>query len=288
MPFWDRKPDYVLVSDDEDSDEGSHCNPRTRSRRKLRTSLVSRLLQIGVIVLFGIASFSAGIITANRTRSVARAWKTIHAPCTQPLTIDIQTWLMIVAPMADSIALEANVLSPTHPLSILGPDRFGGDPSPAVDELWQNVSGNAWVWITRKELAQVGMDASIALKVPPEQGFGDDVYVASVAVRHNIHCLDYIRRALAYDHYFREAFEDDETSKRGHEGHVNHCIQVIRHALVCAASTDLVPYFWSHDDTIVDYITHPTCGNYRGIGEWAASRALSFNPFSLKRYDNDI
>ena len=128
----------------------------------------------------------------------------------------------------------------------------------------------------------MGKDPSVALQVPPEYGHGGDVYVASVAVLHKIHCLDFLRMNIYFDYYLGEAYPDREVTE-GHQGHTNHCLEVVRQWLVCDASTDVVPFIWYEDSQAIDYIMNDKCGNFDGITEWAADRALTLNPFSLRK-----
>jgi hypothetical protein len=160
---------------------------------------------------------------------------------------------------------------------------FFQKPTPETSAAWDELSTNQYVVLTTEELLEMGNDPSTALRVPDEYSNGTDAYIASVAVLHRLHCLNFLRQGVYFDYYFGNLFPGGNLNHE-HQGHVNHCLEVLRQDLICRASTDIIPFAWyDNDEKAVDYSLNRKCGNIDGIRDWAATRAISFNPFDVER-----
>src|SRR4051794_38858895 len=81
-------------------------------------------------------------------------------------------------------------------------DIYRQAPSPEVDQAWAELMRNSDVWVSKKDIASMGKDPATAVKFPVTYGFGDDAYATVTDIGHKIHCLDWIRKEIHFDHYW--------------------------------------------------------------------------------------
>ncbi|KAJ6590667.1 hypothetical protein DFH09DRAFT_908723, partial [Mycena vulgaris] len=77
--------------------------------------------------------------------------------------------------------------------------------------------------------------------VPMKRGFirlGRDGHPFSIALYHQLHCVNALRftYVTARDGQFKT-----EEQRSGAFGHANHCLDVLRHSVLCKADTTLLP-----------------------------------------------
>ncbi|CAK1356703.1 unnamed protein product [Cercospora beticola] len=88
-----------------------------------------------------------------------------------------------------------------HPLSIhksavgdeLWPDPsniYRQDPSPAVDEAWENLTHPQYLLATEQDLIRMGKNISTAVRWPEEP----DKFLMNLHVYHVMHCLNVLRK----------------------------------------------------------------------------------------------
>ncbi|KAH8768322.1 hypothetical protein F5883DRAFT_669806 [Diaporthe sp. PMI_573] len=98
-------------------------------------------------------------------------------------------------------------------------------------------------------------------------------YIISLAVFHQLHCLNAIRFAI-----WNQTM-DAEKEQLHHEtdiAHLDHCVDLLRQALMCAA--DVTPFVWARDPRDgrlhgVTTVSH-TCRDWSAIEGWAAARPI--------------
>jgi hypothetical protein len=161
---------------------------------------------------------------------------------------------------------------------------FRQPPSPGVDAAWGNLSSHNFVSVTAHDLERIGKDPAKCLKIPAEDGYGSDAYVAAVDFGHKIHCLNRLRKEMHFDYYYREYFPDGKPSAL-HQYHTNHCLYILLQSLMCDASTDISPFVWydNLDVAFQDFVIHRKCGNFDGVFEWAEKHQFTGVPQDIKK-----
>lgn len=161
------------------------------------------------------------------------------------------------------VAVTDTRLMPDHPFS----------PSSHRDEqAWVNISSTQYVWLTESEVVDLGVDPEVAVRTSIPSRPNEHGYAASVAALHLLHCLTAVRFHMKTGPVWSEVTEDEQ-------GHLQHCTEAIRQALVCAASTDVTPFVWYDDGWLSDLWVKDKCGNFDGITQWAEQRKMDMNPF---------
>ncbi|XWW94201.1 hypothetical protein V2A60_002143 [Cordyceps javanica] len=79
-----------------------------------------------------------------------------------------------------------------------------------------------------------------------------------------------------------QGWPDDEKDQLWQDMYSNHCIEVLRESLTCAADVSAIPYRWHHETKIAepDIRSVHMCRNFTKIREWAFGR---FIPMTTKR-----
>ncbi|KAG6122805.1 hypothetical protein E4U12_000859 [Claviceps purpurea] len=78
-------------------------------------------------------------------------------------------------------------------------------PNPAADAIWtQDIELIRPIPVTREQIIKMGKDPDTVAKLEDDVwGLGDDAYVATLDVFHNLHCLNALRQA-AYATYYNK------------------------------------------------------------------------------------
>ncbi|KAJ7776911.1 hypothetical protein DFH07DRAFT_798177 [Mycena maculata] len=77
--------------------------------------------------------------------------------------------------------------------------------------------------------------------VPEKRGFirlGPDGHPFSIALYHQLHCVNALRFTYVTA---REGLFKTEEQRSGAFGHANHCLDVLRHSVLCKTDTTLLP-----------------------------------------------
>ncbi|KAB5577475.1 hypothetical protein GE09DRAFT_1183362 [Coniochaeta sp. 2T2.1] len=138
--------------------------------------------------------------------------------------------------------------------------RNGLHPTKEVDDAWQQLEWIRTFPITAADVRKLGKDPDLAVKFPPQYGFGDDAYVAQLDIFHQLHCLNLLRH-IAWGEYDR----DGKTPKRPYSDlhwiHVAHCTEVLRENLLCSANLDVITFNWkeTQDLPFADFDINKRC-----------------------------
>ncbi|KAE9407446.1 hypothetical protein BT96DRAFT_914739 [Gymnopus androsaceus JB14] len=136
--------------------------------------------------------------------------------------------------------------------------EYQGPPTEALDEKWHD--------LYRYGISQIsGSEAEkLVDKTVPIPG-DEDNYIISLEVFHQLHCLNLLRKSLYPDHYPTELFI-----------HLEHCVDIIRQALLCNVDITPIPWRWSE----FGQITVPRmdgshgCVDFASIQKWAYDHQL--------------
>ena len=147
-----------------------------------------------------------------------------------------------------------------------------GAPDDELDALWYRVGQIGAMSITSDEVERLGKDPTLVVKWPEEAGGG---HVASVEVFHHLHCLNFIRKST-YRAYYNDkdiSFTESEAKIRRHQ---DHCIDMIRQAIMCTGDVGLMTYNWVKDNSqpYPDFDTNHRCRNFDRLLEWGENTAV--------------
>lgn len=98
-----------------------------------------------------------------------------------------------------------------------------------------------------------------------------------LAVDHQLHCLNDIRRNVFASHYYANA-----TRTPLEIDHTQHCIELIRQTLMCNANLDLITYNWQDigPDPVPDFKVNMKCRNFDVLREYQSRPAEESGFFS--------
>ncbi|KAF2169471.1 hypothetical protein M409DRAFT_31402, partial [Zasmidium cellare ATCC 36951] len=148
-------------------------------------------------------------------------------------------------------------------------------PSKETDDAWNRLERGVASWATSQDLVAAGIDPSKSVKLPFSMGHGDDAYPIVVDAKHQIHCLNRLRKEVYFEHYYGSDFADTNTT-RFHTLHTDHCILVLLKSLICNANTDFdaLSWFMYFPHSMADFNINRKCGDFEGIDRWANERQL--------------
>ena len=157
-------------------------------------------------------------------------------------------------------------------------DVLRRSPSDEVDQAWNKIVYHEVSWVSSADLIKLGKDPSVSVKIPEEYGIGDDAYAIETDMLHKIHCLNRIRKDVYFDYYWGHVYPDRNTTEL-HQWHTNHCIYILLQALMCDASTDIIPLVWRqvNDRPAQDFNINRKCGDFAGAKRWIDSRSIPYD-----------
>ncbi|KZS89691.1 hypothetical protein SISNIDRAFT_416713, partial [Sistotremastrum niveocremeum HHB9708] len=175
----------------------------------------------------------------------------------------------LVAPAQSAIRYEKRVFDK---VGIRG--KYHNPPSDEKDALWESLYHMGVSWITKEEAARLP-NWTEPLPSPGHQE--KEHYIVNLDVFHQLHCLNFIRKALNPERYGPPGlgppiWRDDPTPF----DHTDHCVNIICENIMC--NVDITPNVWQwnpernvifpHFDTI------RTCRSFDAVLDWARERQV--------------
>ncbi|KAF7324952.1 hypothetical protein MKEN_00537600 [Mycena kentingensis (nom. inval.)] len=158
--------------------------------------------------------------------------------------------------------------------AIGGDPKFHIPPSPQLDANWDDLYNFGISQISKSEARL------LPNKTHPIPG-DENNYIAELDVFHNLHCLNMIRKGLHKDYYQEQAMELD---------HLDHCIDWIRQALMCASDTSVIVWQWDpkqQKTTFQGDVAH-TCRNFELVRQWGKEHMIRRKYDTSVRIEDDI
>ncbi|KAK2758423.1 hypothetical protein FQN53_008254 [Emmonsiellopsis sp. PD_33] len=140
---------------------------------------------------------------------------------------------------------------------------FKGPPGNELDDTWRRLHSVKPFAVTTQELEKIN---KTSLEVPTRPAG----HFVSLAVFHQLHCLDKVRRYLHKDYYHME----DHDSTVSLIDHMDHCIDMLRQALMCQADTTLITWEGSFTNPKPDFSATHYCRSFDTIHDWAKEREI--------------
>ncbi|KAJ7062078.1 hypothetical protein C8F01DRAFT_1251894 [Mycena amicta] len=175
---------------------------------------------------------------------------------------------LVYSPAQD--AIEVGVTS----YAIGGDPKFHIPPSPELDANWNDLYNFG---ISQIPKSQARLLPNKTYPIPGDE----ENYIVELDVFHNLHCLNMIRKGLHVDYYKDDAMEID---------HLDHCIDWIRQALMCAGDTSVIVWQWDYKQnksTFQGDVAH-TCRNFEKLREWGKSHVIQRHFDTSVRMEDDI
>ncbi|KAI1802302.1 hypothetical protein F4811DRAFT_554920 [Daldinia bambusicola] len=150
---------------------------------------------------------------------------------------------------------------------------YKGAPNKELDAAWEALTHMNNSGVSGEVIDRIGKSRD-AVKYPDSQGGQYDV---GIEVFHHMHCLNIIRQYTYKEYYFRAenrpmSFTDSEPVIRAH---LDHCIEMLREALLCHGDVGIITYNWVKPWGIYpDFSTQHKCRKLDKIVAWADKNAL--------------
>ncbi|KAJ4987024.1 tat pathway signal sequence [Stagonosporopsis vannaccii] len=162
--------------------------------------------------------------------------------------------------------------------SLLAANVFRQDAGPEVDAAWKSLGAdfNA-VRIPVSEAAKSNL-APDQVKIKEKYGGG---YPANVEGLHHLHCLNLLRKSLAWniEYYQEQGLGPFSNPQHILKHHVTHCLDILRQQLMCTVDIGVLGQVWYQPSekpaqAFVDFNTMHTCRNFETIRDWAKEHQL--------------
>ncbi|KZS89689.1 hypothetical protein SISNIDRAFT_224893 [Sistotremastrum niveocremeum HHB9708] len=155
-------------------------------------------------------------------------------------------------------------------VGIRGP--YHNPPSDEKDALWESLYHVGVSWITKDEAALL---PNWTEPLPGHEK--DEHYLINLDVFHQLHCLNFIRKALNPERYGPAGlgpplYKDDPTPF----DHTDHCVNIIRENIMCNADITPNVWQWNEERQVIfpHFDTIRTCRNFDAIYDWAKEREV--------------
>jgi hypothetical protein len=112
------------------------------------------------------------------------------------------------------------------------------DPSPEVDEAWELFSKDLFL-APDSAVRDAGRSLSKSIHLPTSPEGEAGKYLATWDVFHQIHCLNWLRKAANWEYYYGN-------NKPGpvYSSHQKHCTHMLLQSLMCNADVDMITFDW--------------------------------------------
>ncbi|OOF95577.1 hypothetical protein ASPCADRAFT_406329 [Aspergillus carbonarius ITEM 5010] len=162
----------------------------------------------------------------------------------------------------------------TWPVNIHN-NPFSGKPRPELEEAWHGLFEKNNIRVRQEDLEFYNVTS---LRMTDGNG-----WVGQMGVFHELHCLKRVRHWIYRDHYLADA---PEAVLIEEEAHVDHCMELLREAILCRGDPTLSGFRWIGPDEggegyhlTVEAPGYHTCVNWEKLRAWNDERAVNaFEP----------
>jgi len=140
---------------------------------------------------------------------------------------------------------------------------YVGSPTPEIDAAWAAITDPMNLFLTLDEASIMGEDGMIK---EPASG----LYMAMPQVLHDLHCVNYLRKALSLEYY-------PEMNDSILQVHIEHCLDGIRQSLMCYSDMTIIKEYWTdlkgqNGGMMADFDNVHICRDFDTIRNWMTSR----------------
>ncbi|KAF1977359.1 hypothetical protein BU23DRAFT_659618, partial [Bimuria novae-zelandiae CBS 107.79] len=162
--------------------------------------------------------------------------------------------------------------------SLLQSNVFRQDAGPEVDAAWASLGVDySAARVPTGKAAKSGL-APDQVKIKEQYGGG---YPAHVEGLHHLHCLNLLRKSLAwnFDYYQAQGLGPFSNAPDIAKYHVTHCLDILRQQLMCTVDVGVLGQVWYRPtgkapEPFVDFNTEHVCRNFEDVRAWAERNQL--------------
>lgn len=180
---------------------------------------------------------------------------------------------MVLAPFLDRVEIPLVSRKSYAQYGMGGPEIWRSEPSDEVDRAWERVTAEYIFPVKESDVIAMNKDPSLVVHMPDEYRVdGEKTYLAKAAAFHNVHCLDYIRKAVYKDYYYPNGTDDNPF----HAYHTAHCIMVLFEHLTCSGDPGVYLYRWldEFNRPIADTNIWRKCWDFESVLEKHEDKAV--------------
>ncbi|KAH8892520.1 hypothetical protein GQ53DRAFT_861863 [Thozetella sp. PMI_491] len=177
------------------------------------------------------------------------------------------------SPIFDLIDLEPQIKTFNGTLYASDQPSIARDfPNQDADDIWdEDIELNHPFPITREQVIKLGKNPDTCAKFEDSVwGLGDDAYVATLDLFHQLHCLNALRK-MAYAGHYKQRVDNNN-----HEIHINHCADILFQALACSNNVNLVTMHWTEKERypMPDFSINKYCINFEKFNAWHKANSV--------------
>ncbi|KAF2002297.1 hypothetical protein P154DRAFT_594666 [Amniculicola lignicola CBS 123094] len=162
--------------------------------------------------------------------------------------------------------------------SLLKSNVFRQDAGPEVDAAWKSLGADYHAARIPFDQAAQSNIAPDQVKIKEKYGGG---YPAHVEGLHHLHCLNLLRKSLAwnFNYYSKQGLGPFSNPPDIAKYHITHCLDILRQQLTCTIDVGMLGQVWYQPpdkppQAFVDFNTEHKCRNFEDIREWARAHQL--------------
>ncbi|KAI0965075.1 hypothetical protein F4678DRAFT_453783 [Xylaria arbuscula] len=157
-------------------------------------------------------------------------------------------------------------------------------PSDTVDAVWDELANPPFIVLSSAEVRDLGKDPAEAARPPEDWGLGPDVYLGTVDVYHQLHCLNMLRTNIRdyFDHYHQNLLSPIARA------HVSHCVEALMKTLMCQPSLDILTAMWTKTPAglgpahLADFNFNRKCWDFEQLQRWTEGRRVDITEAMMK------
>ncbi|KAI1754225.1 hypothetical protein F4782DRAFT_493674 [Xylaria castorea] len=233
------------------------CALSTRLNITLFVALVASLVAIGVII------HRAEGFPNHSYYNLVQA--TYNSPVAKELQSTWKTVLLQTAPIGSPEGV------------------YRQAPDDAVDAAWAALGEPPMITLSGAEVRDLGKDPTEVARPPEDWGLGPDVYLGTIDVYHQLHCLDLLRMNLRdnFNHYH----PNPQTPFA--RAHLSHCIGALMKTLMCQPSLDILTAAWVDlrgfgPMHLPDFDINRKCMDFEQVHRWKEGRRVDITEAMMK------
>ncbi|KAI0857420.1 hypothetical protein F4860DRAFT_358900 [Xylaria cubensis] len=156
-------------------------------------------------------------------------------------------------------------------------------PDDAVDAAWTALGDPPMITLSGAEVRGLGKDPAEVARPPEDWGLGPDVYLGTIDVYHQLHCLDLMRMNLRdnFDHY--HPIPPTPFAR----AHLSHCIEALMKTLMCQPSLDILTAMWVDlrgfgPMHLPDFDVNRKCLDFEQVHHWKEERRVDITEVMMR------
>lgn len=137
--------------------------------------------------------------------------------------------------------------------------------------------------LTREQIDRMGKDASKVAKFDDDTcHMGEDAYVGALDIFHQVHCLNGLRQKAFSDHPARNSTKNHTEFGQLEWFHLQHCLNIVMHHLLCTADTGFFTYSWIEGYTtpFPDFSVNRKCRDWTQLAKYRDDHAVDLDLYN--------